>query len=227
MTSSLLPYSVSTGSAYSNFEKLQGVENYVAWKSDMRTVPQALRQWGMVEGTITRPVPANANNITATETAEIEAWDLRSITAFMEISFRVAGSVKVVLGHTTSPKEAWDILEKRYGAKQGGLRQSLVAKLQLAEWNAKGAIRTHRDYMVGLRTQLSDAGMGRRGTYCGTARRGRTRNRRTRNRRYKARRAVARSTRPMRRSSRQDLSILRSLMSPWTHRWILRRFGSV
>jgi transposase InsO family protein len=75
----------------------------------------------------------------------------------MEISFRVADSAKTVLGDTTDPKVAWDILAKRFGAKQEGLQSALISKLQLAQWDSNGSIHTHRDYMVNLRLQLADA----------------------------------------------------------------------
>lgn len=83
----------------------------------MHTVLLTLRQWGTVDGTITRPVPADASNATTSEKANMEAWDLRYISAFIELSFRVDDSAKIVLGNTHSPKGAWDILEKRFRAK--------------------------------------------------------------------------------------------------------------
>jgi len=75
----------------------------------------------------------------------------------MEISFRVVDSAKDLLGNTRDPVAAWEALEKRFGARQEGM--SLIAKLQLADWDRQGAISTHRDYMVDLRTQLEDTGM--------------------------------------------------------------------
>jgi len=79
--------------------------------------------------------------------------------ATMEISFRVADSTKSVLGDTQNPKVAWDILAKRFGAKQEGLQSALISKLQLASWGGTGAIHIHQDYMIDLRIQLADAGM--------------------------------------------------------------------
>ena len=69
MTSSTpLPYSVSSGSSLNAFEKLQGVENYPDWCGSMETMLLTLRQWGMVDGSIVRPVPADPDNITPQET---------------------------------------------------------------------------------------------------------------------------------------------------------------
>jgi transposase InsO family protein len=125
----------------------------------MCTVLMSLRQWDVVDGTDQAPTPADENSPTPTETKEIAAWKVRSISAFMEISFRVADSAKTVLGGTRNPKVAWDLLAKRFGAKQEGLQSTLISKLQLAMWNGVGSIHTHRDYMVELRCQLADAGM--------------------------------------------------------------------
>ena len=61
----------------------------MSWKSHMHTILQALHQWGMVESTVMCLAPEDVSNITATKTVEIEAWDVRSIMAFMEISFWV------------------------------------------------------------------------------------------------------------------------------------------
>ena len=68
-------------------------------------------------------------------------------------------SVKNLLGNTRDPVAAWEALEKRFGARQEGIQSSLIAKLQLADWDGQGGIRTYRDHMVELRTQLEDAGM--------------------------------------------------------------------
>jgi len=38
MSQEPLPYSVSSGSAYNAFKKLQGAKNYVTWKHNMQTV---------------------------------------------------------------------------------------------------------------------------------------------------------------------------------------------
>jgi len=154
-----LPYSVSTGSAYTGFEKLQGAKNYTSWKKNMRTVLLSLQQWGLITGTVEAPTPADSANPTASETRAIRAFEVRSISAFMEISFRIADSAKSVLGNTKDPKAAWELLEKRFGASQPDLQPILMAKLHLAKWDGSSTIYSHRDAMVDLRTELADAGM--------------------------------------------------------------------
>jgi len=106
-----------------------------------------------------QPNRVDPANPTATEIQELADWEVRKTSVFMEISFRVVDSAKDLLGNTRDPVAAWEALEKRFGARQEGMQSSLIAKLQLADWDGQGAISTHRDYMVDLRTQLEDTGM--------------------------------------------------------------------
>ena len=131
----------------------------MSWKKNMRTVLLSLRQWGLISGTVTAPTPVDSNSPTDEETSAIEAFEVRSISAFMEISFRIADSTKSVLGNIEDPKAAWELLGKCFGAKQHGLHSVLMTKLQLAKWDGCGTIHSHRDTMVDLRTELADAGM--------------------------------------------------------------------
>ena len=147
----VLPFSVSSGSTFNAFDKLQGAKNYATWENNMCSVLLSLRQWDVVAGTVLSLRPADADHPTPEESKAQEAWEVREISAFMEISFRVANSAKSVLGDTQNPKVAWDILAKRFGAKQEGLQSTLISKLQLASWGGTGAIHIHRDYMADLR----------------------------------------------------------------------------
>lgn len=45
------------------------------------------------------------------------------------------------------------------GVSAPGIQSSLISKLQMSVWNGSGSIRTHRDYMVDLRSQLRGAGL--------------------------------------------------------------------
>jgi hypothetical protein len=152
----VLPYSVSTGSAFGAFEKLQGTKNYVTWEDNMQAVLLSLRQWGVVAGTVVRPTPVDPAHPTPDEIKAKDAWDVRGASAFMEISFRLADFAMHILGGKRNPKVVGDLLEKRFGAKQAGLQSSLIPKFQLALWDGTGTIHTHRDYMVNLRVQLAD-----------------------------------------------------------------------
>ena len=158
-TAAPLPYSTSSGAAYAAFDKLQGTKNYATWKGRISTVLESLRQWGIVDGTIIAPTPADPAAPMADETAELLAFKVRSVSVFMEISFRVADHIDTTLGKSKDLKEAWDCLEKRYGTGQDGLQSILMMKLQLMKWDGSSSIFTHRDSMVNLRTELADTGM--------------------------------------------------------------------
>ena len=132
-TTTTLPYSVSTGSAFSAFDKLQGIKNYAHWKMNMHTVLLALWQWGMVDGMIKRPDPVDKDNLMPDEVTAMEVWDLRAISGFMEISFRVADSAKNVLGSSQSPKDAWEALERHFGAWKEGIQSSLIPNLEATD----------------------------------------------------------------------------------------------
>ena len=45
------------------------------------------------------------------------------------------------------------------GDSAPGIQSSSISKLQMSVWNGSGSIRTHRDYMVDLRSQLRGAGL--------------------------------------------------------------------
>jgi len=93
----------------------------------MRTVLLSLRQWSLITGTA--PTITDSDDPMASEASAIEAFEVRSISAFMEISFRIADSAKFVLGHIEDLKAAWELLERCFCAKQHGLQSGLVAKL--------------------------------------------------------------------------------------------------
>jgi len=153
-----LPYSVSSGSSFSVFEKLRGEANYVEWKKAMRAVLRSLRQWDIITGSVTVPTPADPANPTPDETAAIKAFEVRTVSLFLEITCRVDVSVKSVIGDLEDPKLIWELLEKRYGATKEGLKSILRAKLQLMKWDGNGSIMAHRDAMVALRSELAAAG---------------------------------------------------------------------
>jgi len=80
----------------------------------MRTVLLSLSQWGLITDTFKAPRFADSANPTASETSAIEAFEVSSISAFMEISFRIADFAKSVLSNTGDPKATRELLEKRF-----------------------------------------------------------------------------------------------------------------
>jgi len=57
----------------------------------MGTVLLSLRQWGLVTGTVKAPTPTNSDDPMVRGTSTIEAFEVCSISAFMEISIRDEG----------------------------------------------------------------------------------------------------------------------------------------
>ena len=145
-----LPYSVSTGSAFSAYEKLHGASNYHEWRVSTRALLHALRQWAVITGTATAPTPVDPANPTPDELAAQEAWHVRSWSLYIEITYRVDTSIKTVIGDLEDLKLIWELLERRYGARQHGLQALLWAKLNQMRWDGEGGIIGHRDTMVAL-----------------------------------------------------------------------------
>ena len=133
-STSALPYFVSTGSAFSVFDK-----------QELHPEEHAHR--------LTLSPPIGRVEISA-----IEAFEVTRSSASMEITFRVADSAKSVLADTDDPKVVSKLLEKCFGAKLESLQSVIMTKLQFARWDGTGAIHTHRENMVDLRTELADAG---------------------------------------------------------------------
>ena len=69
----------------------------------------SLWQWCLIDRSVVRPVP---NSLTVQEIADMAAFDLRSISAYQEIKYRVGDTAKLVLGKSRDPKTLWDILER-------------------------------------------------------------------------------------------------------------------
>ena len=155
-SSEVLPYSVSSGLAYSTFEKLHRSKNYATWKNHMHTMLITLHQQEVVTGAIIAPTPVASNKLTTEEVKEKQAWIVCKTSTFMEISFCIVDSALSILDDINNPKLAWETLARCFSAKQEGLQSTLIAKLQMASWDANGTIQTHWDYMVDLCIQLAN-----------------------------------------------------------------------
>ena len=154
-----LPYSVSTDSAFSAFEKLRGASNYHEWRVSTRALLHALRQWGVITGMATAPIPVDPVAPTPDESAALDAWQVRSWALYIEIMYRCDTSVKATIGELEDPKLIWEMLEQQYGARQHGPQSVLRAKLNQTRWDGEGGIMAHRDIMVGLRSEMAAAGL--------------------------------------------------------------------
>ena len=113
----------------------------------------------MILGTVKAPIPADSAKPTAGETSAIEAFEACIISAFMKISFRIADSTKSVLGNIEDPEAAWEVLEKRFSAKQHGLQPVLMTNLTSPSGMVVvPSILTATLWSI-LRTELADGGM--------------------------------------------------------------------
>ena len=158
MTANVLPYSCSSGSAFKSYDKLLGTSNYTFWRSNVRMTLITLRQWGIIDGSVTAPVAQDPDNPTADERKADEDWVVREKAAYAEILFRITDNIRAMMDEDMGAKELWDALEKRYSVNQEGMRNILMAKMRMARWDGNGPISAHRDYMVGLRTQIAQTG---------------------------------------------------------------------
>jgi len=153
-----LPYSYSTGNAYSAFAKFDG-KNYFAWRRNMETQLKALGQWEVVDGTISAPTPVVPATPTQDEVRELSAWKLRAARAYAEIVLRVGDDLGDVFATIDDPYNAWVMLETSYGSRQSGIQAVINAELTLARWDGQSPITTFRDHMKALRTRLAAAGL--------------------------------------------------------------------
>ena len=110
----MLPYSVSTGSVFSSYDKLSGSSNYVFWKQNLTMTLIMLHQWGIVNSTITAPTAQVPNNPTDAEIKAADDWLVQSTTAYTEIIFHVDNDICTMMEEDMGPKELWEALEKCY-----------------------------------------------------------------------------------------------------------------
>ena len=73
--------------AFNAFDKPQGTRNCVTWKNNMETVLLSFRQWGIITGTISAATFEDEDKPTAIGPKAKEAWEVREVPAFMEVSF--------------------------------------------------------------------------------------------------------------------------------------------
>jgi len=119
---------------------------------------RSLSQWDVVTRCTTAPTPVDPVNPTPTKQEAIRAFEVRSISAPIEITFCVDSSAKSAISDLEDPKRIWELLEQRPGARKEGLQGILRAKLQPMEWDEKREIMAHRDAVVALWSKLMGAG---------------------------------------------------------------------
>src|SRR5271154_1321696 len=88
-------------------EPLKGSANYRTWKFSMRMVLQARDLWEVVSGEEVKPEAE----------AAAQAWEKKARKALAAIALALSAAEKEHIIECTTPKAAWDILEKLYEGK--------------------------------------------------------------------------------------------------------------
>src|SRR5271170_3950289 len=100
-------------------EPLKGSANYRTWKFSMRMVLQARDLWEVVSGEEVKPETEKA----------AQAWDKKARKALAVIALAMTGEEKENIIECTTPKEAWDSLEKLYEGKGRNRKFMLLHEL--------------------------------------------------------------------------------------------------
>src|SRR5579859_7984628 len=100
-------------------EPLQGSANYRTWKFSMRMVLQARDLWEVVTSEEVRPEPEKA----------AQAWEKKARKALATIALALSASEKENIIDCTTPKVAWEILEKLYEGKGRNRKFMLLQEL--------------------------------------------------------------------------------------------------
>ena len=100
-------------------EPLQGSANYRTWKFSMRMVLQARDLWEVVSGEEVKPEAEKA----------AQAWEKKARKALATIALALSAAEKEHIIECTTPKAAWDILEKLYEGKGRNRKFMLLQEL--------------------------------------------------------------------------------------------------
>jgi hypothetical protein len=113
--------SVTTANAEETYkvEPLQGSANYRTWKFSMKMVLQARDLWEVVSGEEVKPEAEKAG----------QAWDKKARKALAAIALALSAAEKEHIIDCTTPKAAWDILEKLYEGKGRNRKFMLLQEL--------------------------------------------------------------------------------------------------
>jgi hypothetical protein len=100
-------------------EPLRGSTNYRTWKFSMKMVLQAKDLWEVVSGEEVKP-----------DTEKLgAAWEKRARKALALISLSLSAPEQEHIIDSSTPKEAWDILEKLYEGKGRNRKFMLLQEL--------------------------------------------------------------------------------------------------
>jgi hypothetical protein len=127
-------------------ELLQGSANYRTWKFSMTMVLQAKDLWEVVSG---------EEEKSKTDLEEGQAWERKARKALATIALALAAAEKEHIIECTTPKAAWDILEKLYEGKGRNRKFMLLQELfrmSMEGENMDSYLRAVREKMSELST---------------------------------------------------------------------------
>ena len=123
-------------------EPLQGSANYRTWKFSMRMVLQARDLWEVVSGEEAKPEAEKA----------AQAWEKKARKALATIALALSAAEKEHIIECTTPKAAWDILEKLYEGK--GRNRKFMLLQELFRMSMEGE--SMDSYLRAVREKLSE-----------------------------------------------------------------------
>jgi hypothetical protein len=149
-------YTVSSGSAYQIFPKLQQ-DNYFTWWASIQMVLETINQWRVVSGELTGLVRKAQDSLTKEELECEEAWSLRKVHVYSEIMLHVEDEPCMMIMASQNPTVAWEKLEKTYGLKLANSRTMLMSELVRMQYDGSGILE-YKARMDTLRLCLIEAG---------------------------------------------------------------------
>jgi hypothetical protein len=104
--------------------------NWVIFKRYFSTAMKVTRQWGYFSDTKPCPMPADPNNVSTTETADIEEWEHQDAVVSFLLLQRLPDTTEMQLANCSSTQECWTLLSNDYQAKsafaQANLHQAFL-----------------------------------------------------------------------------------------------------
>jgi hypothetical protein len=132
--------SVTNAEETYRIEPLQGSANYRTWKFSMKMVLQARDLWEVVSGEEVKPEAA------------AQAWEKKARKALATIALALSAAEKEHIIDCTTPKAAWDILEKLYEGK--GRNRKFMLLQELFRMSMEGE--SMDSYLRAVREKMSE-----------------------------------------------------------------------
>lgn len=127
--------------------------NFLLWKRQMRAFLQSQDLWSIVNGTLTRPVPADPAAITPDEGIAMANWDTLAGRAIGNITLRLAPPVFQKVENMNAV-EAWAELQRLYGEVSPSQVFEYFKKTALFRLDTTKQIRPQMDNLDGWYTAL-------------------------------------------------------------------------